>query len=168
MILQCQVCGQDMEAIKSTKKYCSKSCENKARIKRNNENRNKIRNENGMLEKQCILCNNKFFPLTAAANKRSYCYNCVPEGCQLSRGELLNILRKVRGGKCEKCGYDTYLGALDFHHINPNEKDLTIIDRDFKLIDCINESKKCRLFCSNCHKEYHAGLWTLEELEKGE
>ena len=147
MILQCQVCGQDMEAIKSTKKYCSKSCENKARIKRNNENKNKIRNENGMLEKRCILCNNKFFPLTSAANQRSYCYNCVPDGCRLSRSELLDILRKTRGGKCEKCGYDIYLGALEFHHINPNEKDFTTLQSISKR--CMVHPQEYLFVCKN-------------------
>lgn len=27
-----------------------------------------------------------------------------------------------RGGKCECCGYNKNLSALEFHHINPDEK----------------------------------------------
>jgi hypothetical protein len=28
-----------------------------------------------------------------------------------------------KGGKCYKCGYDKYIGAIDFHHIDQkNEK----------------------------------------------
>jgi hypothetical protein len=23
------------------------------------------------------------------------------------------------GGKCQKCGYDRYVGALQFHHLDP-------------------------------------------------
>ena len=28
----------------------------------------------------------------------------------------------------------------------------------------LEEAKKCILVCSNCHKEFHAGLWNLDEL----
>lgn len=31
MINKCIICGKEFEAIKSTKKYCSKECQNKAR-----------------------------------------------------------------------------------------------------------------------------------------
>lgn len=73
-----------------------------------------------------------------------------------------------RGGKCERCGYQNYLGALEFHHIHPSEKDFTIGDSNFKLKEAIEESKKCIMICSNCHKEIHAGLWKIKDLEKEE
>jgi len=88
----------------------------------------------------------------------------MPEGTQLQRSGFIDLLRKQRGGKCERCGYDTYLGALDFHHINPSEKDFTVGNRDFRLKDCVEESKKCVLLCANCHREIHAGLWDLKEI----
>ena len=28
-----------------------------------------------------------------------------------------------RGGKCERCGYNANLSALEFHHKNPEEKE---------------------------------------------
>lgn len=68
MILKCTVCGKEMEAQKSTKKYCSKQCEYKARDIRKKQNANKIKNEFGMAEKFCTICGNSFFPKTAAAN----------------------------------------------------------------------------------------------------
>lgn len=33
-----------------------------------------------------------------------------------------------RGGKCEHCGYDKNLSALEFHHRNPEEKEYMNID----------------------------------------
>ena len=54
-----------------------------------------------------------------------------------------------RGGKCERCGYSTYLGALDFHHLDPTEKEFTVGDRDFKLEQCVEEVKKCIMICLN-------------------
>ena len=32
----------------------------------------------------------------------------------------------------------------------------------------VNESKKCILLCSNCHKELHDNMWTIEELKLDE
>lgn len=120
----------------------------------------------GDIDKYCLICGKPFRPKTPSANKRTCCYECMPDGIQLGRSGFLDLLRKKRGGKCERCGYDAYLGALDFHHIDPNKKDFTIGNRDYRLEDCINESKKCILICANCHREVHAGLWDISILLK--
>ena len=160
----CEVCGKEFEALKSTKKYCCSACQNKARWIRKKEKEKLLAQGIDPNLKQCIICGKEFKPKDKNANQRMCCYDCMPEGHQLLRGEFLDLIRKQRGGKCERCGYDKYLGALDFHHIDPNEKELTIGNRDFKLKDCIEETKKCILICSNCHREFHAGLWNIEEL----
>lgn len=163
MIKQCVVCKKDFECQRSSAKYCSKYCENEARklrILHKQEMKNTY--------KTCLICNNKFQPKTPAANQRLCCYNCMPEGEQYSRSDFLNLIKKLRGGKCEHCEYDKYLGALDFHHRDPSKKDFTIGDKKYKLKDCIEETKKCILICSNCHRELHAKLWDIKDIEKGE
>lgn len=69
--------------------------------------------------------------------------------------ESINLL----GGCCRVCGYNNYNGALEFHHVDPNEKDAdwTIIKKRSEKRR-IEELKKCVLLCSNCHKEVHAGI----------
>ena len=119
-----------------------------------------------MSERDCLICGQTFLPKTGAANQRTCCYDCMPDGKQLLRSEFLDLIRKHRGGKCERCGYNFYLGALEFHHIVPDEKDFTIGDRDFRLKDCIAETKKCVLICANCHREVHAGLWDVNDILK--
>lgn len=37
----------------------------------------------------------------------------------------------AKGGKCERCGYDKNLSALEFHHRNPEEKEFQIDERHF-------------------------------------
>jgi hypothetical protein len=62
----------------------------------------------------------------------------------------------ILGGQCQKCGYAACIAALDFHHVNPKEKDATLKDmwsRNWNII--IAEIKKCKLLCSNCHREEH-------------
>lgn len=117
-----------------------------------------------MPEKICPICGKTFHPKTSAANQRQCCYDCVPDGIQLTRGEFLAKIKEVRGGKCIRCGYDTCISALEFHHVDPTKKDFTISNDRFHLKDAVEESKKCVLLCANCHRELHAGLWSLEEL----
>ena len=52
--------------------------------------------------------------------------------------------------------------SLDFHHIDPTEKDFAISTFKNKKIDKLKEElDKCILVCSNCHGEIHDGLIVL-------
>ena len=63
-----------------------------------------------------------------------------------------------KGGKCQVCGYNRCINALEFHHINPKEKDFTISGGTKSFNTLKLEVDKCILVCSNCHREIHAGL----------
>ena len=166
MKIKCIVCGKEVEAQKSTKKYCSMECANAMRRKRWAEReKQKEKKETIMPEKECLLCGKTFRPKTAAANLRTCCYDCMPDGEQLTRGGFLAKIKELRGGKCVRCGYNTCIKALEFHHIDPTQKDFTISNDHFKLKEAIEESKKCILICSNCHKELHDGMWSIEDLK---
>ena len=61
-----------------------------------------------------------------------------------------------KGGKCKNCGYDKCIAALDFHHVNPEEKVYEVkylMSRRWDLIK--EEIDKCILLCANCHREEH-------------
>lgn len=64
--------------------------------------------------------------------------------------------------KCVVCGYDRCSSALDFHHVDDNEKEATIswmvTNRAYTLDDIRKEMMKCVVVCSNCHREHHSGL----------
>ena len=49
------------------------------------------------------------------------------------------------------------IGALEFHHKNPKEKEFLISGPrlTYSLKRLTEEAKKCELLCSNCHKEIH-------------
>jgi DNA-binding CsgD family transcriptional regulator len=64
-------------------------------------------------------------------------------------------LVEYHGGKCEKCGYNKCIDALQFHHKDSNEKDFTIGGKSYSLERLKKESDKCILLCSNCHIEIH-------------
>jgi hypothetical protein len=89
---------------------------------------------------------------------RYRCKKCAVDAVQ-KRREVLKIKSvEYKGGKCVKCGYNRFIGALEFHH-NSGEKDFGIAEKGYtrswekvKL-----ELDKCILVCSNCHKEIHGG-----------
>ena len=69
-------------------------------------------------------------------------------------------LIKYKGGQCEICGYNKCQNALEFHHLNPSEKDFSIASNSsYKNMEILKrEVDKCILVCANCHREIHAGL----------
>lgn len=73
------------------------------------------------------------------------------------RRKLKDMAIEYKGGKCEKCGYNKCNGALEFHHLNPEEKDFSISSsgttKSFERIKI--EIDKCILVCANCHREIH-------------
>ena len=63
----------------------------------------------------------------------------------------------VMGGKCSICGYDKCQSALEFHHLNPEEKEFTFSSNTNRAWSIVREElKKCTLVCSNCHREIHS------------
>jgi len=62
------------------------------------------------------------------------------------------------GNKCQICGYGTCIEALDFHHVDPQEKDFNISDRITSFEAIKPELDKCELLCCRCHREVHAGM----------
>ena len=65
------------------------------------------------------------------------------------------ILIESMGGKCEICGYNKSINALQFHHKNPEEKDFAIGSKSYSIKRLLKEASKCILVCANCHIELH-------------
>lgn len=75
------------------------------------------------------------------------------------RRTIKKSLVSYKGGSCEICGYNKCINALQFHHLNPNEKDFDI-SKDIKPLDKVkDELDKCILVCSNCHSEIHENIY---------
>jgi len=76
-----------------------------------------------------------------------------------TRVERKRRVIEEKGGRCIKCGYDHCIDALDFHHIDPKQK-----ERSWMHMRCWGEERlqaelsKCILVCCNCHREIHAKL----------
>lgn len=124
-----------------------------------------------IISKTCNICN-----LTKSKSefykKGNYVFSYCKK-CELNRVKNQQRIFKqhcvdYKGGKCSVCGYNKCNAALDFHHLDPNEKDFSI--SQFKRVsweqnknEIICELDKCILVCSNCHRELHDSLNTSTE-----
>src|SRR5690349_32101 len=54
------------------------------------------------------------------------CKQCRIDRVARRRRRVKEFLVADAGGRCRLCGYDKYLGALEFHHLDPKEKRLEI------------------------------------------
>ena len=70
-------------------------------------------------------------------------------------------LIEMRGGGCERCGYNRCMEALEFHHSNPSDKCFGINGStlaSYKWERILEEFEKCIMLCANCHREINYGF----------
>lgn len=114
--------------------------------------------------------------------KRSQCTDCIAirkkynskeEQLEARKKQLSNnvIERRKRnklrvvnmcGEKCCICGYDRCKDALEFHHVNENEKEFGLANKltSYSWNKVKEEVKKTIMVCANCHREIHKGFYT--------
>lgn len=94
---------------------------------------------------------NNFFP-----GRYSECKRCRRRWQNGASKRNKTTLVEYKGGKCVCCGYNTYIGALDFHHLDPRGKDPNWKKmRHWSAERVKKEVDKCVLLCRNCHSEVH-------------
>lgn len=121
------------------------------------------RNKNNSLihSKVCGVCNREFYPL--AGNQKfcsDYCRHLDPinrekrlQRRKLLRESRLKFIRRIKTFYgCSLCGYNGHPAALQFDHLNPEEKSFDIAKAHMRSLDSMkSEIKKCRILCANCH-----------------
>lgn len=82
------------------------------------------------------------------------------------RQRLKDRLIYIMGEKCCICGYNKNNSALEFHHLNPTQKDFTLGQNpNISFAKANEEIKKCILVCANCHREIHSGLINVTNIQ---
>jgi transposase len=91
------------------------------------------------------------------------CLRCQAASVARRRRAVRQIVIEEAGGRCVSCGYGDYLGALQFHHLNPGAKEFALSAQGLtrSLARVREEAKKCVLLCANCHAEVEGGVRTL-------
>jgi hypothetical protein len=165
--MECERCGKSHDGSYGTGRFCSKQCcfsrehsvENRKKI---SESLKKVARERGLGNRRyCLQCKR---PLSWSTLK-DLCRWCGAKNLSPTkqtyqfRKKRKEFLVSYKGGKCEICGYDRCLRALDFHHTDPSQKDFNVTSsKNVALEKAIKEVDKCTLVCCRCHREIEEGL----------
>lgn len=125
------------------------------------EETNKLNEETNEKMKKCSKC--KITKSIEQFYKKRNSHYSECKICHNKRsGERMILIKQqcvdYKGGKCQHCGYNKYIGALDFHHIDPNEKDYGISRSTKSFERRKQELDKCLCLCKNCHRTEHYKL----------
>lgn len=171
----CVNCNKEFEVMFcSGKKYCNNYCAGKVlnNCKRvqswESSKKWQINNSNEPHEVECVICDTKFI-----SNKcnRKYCSEICSNRAKWQQAKQRHKSQRkergldrkqacinLKGGKCEKCGYNKTVAALTFHHRDPKQKSFELsqsILKQKRWSDIKIELEKCDLVCFNCHMEIH-------------
>jgi len=91
------------------------------------------------------------------------CRKCRQDAVAEWRRRVKRILVAEAGGRCQLCGYDKAIGALQFHHLDPATKRFALAQRGHTVGIQVarTEAAKCVLLCANCHVEVETGVTAL-------
>ncbi len=111
-----------------------------------------------VIEKRCDTCSLVKHKIEFYKGHKS-CKVCHNNQVIDRQREIKKQCIDYMGGKCCKCGYCKYQGALEFHHLDPTKKDFGISRKQkTNFEDLKKELDKCILICSNCHRELHGAM----------
>ena len=101
---------------------------------------------------QCRKCQKEYRKLHYENNKAKY----IEKAKKYREKSVEEFTEFKKTLKCSKCGENRWW-VLDFHHINPNEKDreLSNLIRAASKEKIKKELDKCIVLCSNCHRDLH-------------
>ena len=87
---------------------------------------------------------------------RLRCRKCETQRTREYRQARKRHAIEYLGGKCQLCGYDKCIGALEFHHKDPTQKEFQLSKYLKNRNEVLHkELDKCMLLCANCHREIH-------------
>jgi DNA-binding CsgD family transcriptional regulator len=118
------------------------------------------RRDRGELAAEAVCAMHGAVRHTVLADGRLRCARCNSEAVTRRRREVKRLLAEEAGGACAICAYDRFLGALQFHHVNPAEKRFNLGLKGLaRALDQVREeARKCVLLCANCHAEVEGGV----------
>ncbi len=99
------------------------------------------------------LQRSEFYWRRDEAARNTYCKACANKQTVERQQRLKKQAVVYKGGRCRNCGYDRYIGSLEFHHIDNKSKELDISHSRHTNFEKLKpELDKCILLCANCHR----------------
>lgn len=105
----------------------------------------------------------EFYNRRGKEGSSCYCKLCCVGQTTIRHRNFKQKAVDYKGGQCIECGYNKYIGALDFHHLDPTKKDFNLGGFKSKILSDVikKELDKCVLLCANCHREVHGNIKKL-------
>lgn len=126
----CLHCKTPFNIKRKTQRFCNTTCYLNSEYKKEYNKKN---------------CKNYYFN-KGGKEKRKYRFS--------RRKHWIDKYKIVKG--CSRCGFNAHSVCLDFDHINPFEKCFNISrainDLQYSVKTIIDEIRKCKILCSNCHR----------------
>ena len=98
----------------------------------------------------------EFYSRRGKEGNSVYCKQCTAIQTKARQQALKKKAVEYKGGKCQRCGYCKCQAALEFHHLDPLEKEFSLGSQKSSSFQSVkDELDKCALLCSNCHREVH-------------
>lgn len=91
-------------------------------------------------------------------NRQCYCKACANQRVKDYRRERKNWLKQIKGSSCYICGEKHNHSDMDFHHLEPKEKEInvsTAVSKNWSLTRLKKEINKCIIVCRPCHRQIH-------------
>ena len=162
----CKECSNEFFSEAKKQIFCSKKC-----CDRNFHQRHPHRHKEYMRKyrlKTLLLCHYCGKPIAAENRKWGvrYCSAACVKSQRKVQGKKYRLVKKqlveshkLKAG-CARCGYKVCAAALDFHHLNPATKEMSLKQSSWssRTSRSENELKKCIILCKNCHYETHNGI----------
>lgn len=101
---------------------------------------------------QCRECQKDYRKQHYEKNKQKYINKA-----KINRQKTIDEFKAFKQTlKCNRCPENRWW-VLDFHHIDPLEKDnqVSVLVRKVSKERLMKEIKKCEVLCSNCHRDLH-------------
>lgn len=113
-------------------------------------------------ERLCPRCKSvkprcEFYRRQGIDGASSYCKPCTTGETIGRQRAFKRLCVEYKGSCCVRCSYNQCLGALEFHHRDPTQKDFHIAGlKGYTMSQTVkDELDKCDLVCANCHRELH-------------
>jgi hypothetical protein len=111
----------------------------------------------GKPQPYCKPCNREYNRQHYVNNKESYLEDAKLRRLKMRRRALTFVMEHAKGG-CEECG-ETDFRCLEFDHVDRSTKSFEIgqaVSNGASNKKLLEEIKKCRVLCANCHKKHTA------------
>lgn len=116
----------------------------------------------GRLHAQCKLCYKEhrqgYYAQHYAKYKTAYLLRAKVRRTQLRNEFRSNMLEYLADKACSICG-EADIRVLELDHLRPAEKHFSIsqaVRLGYTWKEVLEEVKKCRVLCANCHKRHTA------------